>query len=146
MKAIFCSKPGIASWLIRVACWSRWSHVAIIEDDEHVIHSTFWGGGVHRTTIWQMLGDYTEIEFTDIPVPDEVAAMAFLRDQLGKPYDWTAIVGMVMRRDWAEVDSWFCSELLEACLRAGGLTRFRALLSRITQQHQWMLEPPKVTA
>jgi len=44
----------------------------------------------------------------------------FLVDQLGKPYDKTAIWGFATGRDWREDDSWFCSELAAAALEMAG--------------------------
>lgn len=44
---------------------------------------------------------------------------AFLKLQLGKPYDKTAIWGFAAGRDWREKDSWFCSELQAAALEQG---------------------------
>jgi hypothetical protein len=48
-----------------------------------------------------------------LPCSDEQQKQfyAFLNDQLGKPYDSTAIWGFVVNRDWREDDSWICSEL-----------------------------------
>ena len=40
----------------------------------------------------------------------------FLHNQIGKPYDKTAILGFVAGRDWRAADSWFCSELQAAAL------------------------------
>lgn len=51
----------------------------------------------------------------------EAAFNAFLTDQLGKPYDRTAIWGFVAGRDWRESDSWFCSELMTAALEVVGV-------------------------
>jgi beta-lactamase class D len=35
-----------------------------------------------------------------------------LQTQIGKPYDWRAIVSFVFGdREWQNADSWFCSEL-----------------------------------
>lgn len=31
--------------------------------------------------------------------------------QIGKPYDWRAILAFAVERDWREPDAWFCSEL-----------------------------------
>lgn len=44
----------------------------------------------------------------------------FCRQQIGKPYDVTAIAGLALDRDWRETDSWFCSELMAAALEACG--------------------------
>lgn len=45
---------------------------------------------------------------------------SFLRAQLGKPYDVSAIAGIALDRDWREPDSWICSELQAAALEACG--------------------------
>jgi hypothetical protein len=45
----------------------------------------------------------------------------FLHDQLGKPYDTTAIWGFVSGRDWRDQDAWFCSELQAAALETAGV-------------------------
>lgn len=57
------------------------------------------------------------ITFT-LPANDaaEAAWLAFLRAQLGKAYDHTAIWGFATGRDWRAPDSWFCAELLCAAL------------------------------
>jgi hypothetical protein len=45
----------------------------------------------------------------------------FLRAQVGKPYDKTAIFGFVAGRDWRAPDSWFCSELQARAGEVAGL-------------------------
>lgn len=51
----------------------------------------------------------------------EVTFYRFLRSQLGRPYDRTAIWAFAFNRDWHEVDSWICSELQTAALEAAGI-------------------------
>lgn len=51
----------------------------------------------------------------------EVAFYRFLRAQLGKPYDRTAIWAFAFNRDWHEADAWICSELQAAALEAAGI-------------------------
>jgi hypothetical protein len=61
---------------------------------------------------------------------------------VGKPYDLTALFGLLMRRDWQEEDRWFCSELVGWAFAQGGSPLFRAdALHRITPQNLWMLAP-----
>lgn len=50
----------------------------------------------------------------------ETKFYGFLRAQLGKPYDITAIAGLALNRSWREADSWFCSELVAAALEFCG--------------------------
>lgn len=45
----------------------------------------------------------------------------YLFDELGKPYDKTAIWGFAAGRDWRSADSWYCSELAMAMLEKAGI-------------------------
>lgn len=58
-----------------------------------------------------------------IPCTDaqQDAFYAFMRAQLGKPYDETSIAAFALGRDWRADDSWFCSELCSAGIEASGL-------------------------
>lgn len=51
----------------------------------------------------------------------EVAFYRFLRSQIGRPYDQSAIWAFAFNRDWHETDSWICSELQTAALEAAGI-------------------------
>lgn len=42
----------------------------------------------------------------------ERAFWAFLGAQVGKPYDYDAIAGIALGRDWHQDGRWFCSELI----------------------------------
>jgi hypothetical protein len=44
----------------------------------------------------------------------------FLYQQLGKPYDDTAILGFAFDRDWRDHNHWMCSELMAAALEHCG--------------------------
>lgn len=137
MKVIFTYHPySVFSAAIRLATFSKFSHAALVLPNNLVVDSTL-SDGVHTSTMEEFCKKYANIVMVDIPVPDEYAAVNFAIDQIGKPYDWTALVGMVVQRNWQEDDSWFCSELVEAILKAGGTHRFRDELSRITPQMSW---------
>ena len=54
--------------------------------------------------------------------PEQEAAWDdFLMEQVGKPYDITAIEAFVVGRDWHNPQAWFCSELQAAALEAAGI-------------------------
>lgn len=138
MRVLFASRKwSIASWLIRFFTFSKFSHVAIRISDELVVHSTFADGGVHCISLNEFAEKYPGYIEIDIPLPDEKAAINYAMDQIGKPYDWTAIVGMVFQRKWHEEDSWFCNEYWEAIAKIGGRPRFRDEVHRITPQQSW---------
>lgn len=50
---------------------------------------------------------------------------AFLRKQIGKPYDHEGIAGFIVGRNWQRDDAWFCSELVAAGLQASGYLPYK---------------------
>lgn len=134
MRLLFLRRPTLACAAIRAATWSRWSHVAAVFGAD-VIEATA-RYGVRRALIYDVLAGSSHHEWADIPCPTE-PALRFLEAQIGKPYDWTAILGMLTRRDWQEDDSWFCSELVAAAALAGGVPIIRKSQNRVTPEDVW---------
>lgn len=68
-----------------------------------------------------------------LKVPKAAEVCTWMNTQLGKPYDFTAIFGILIDRNWREDDSWFCSELVAwACEKAGiPLFNVNFLLNRV---------------
>jgi hypothetical protein len=56
-----------------------------------------------------------------VPPAAEAKLYKFLKEQLGKPYDKTAIWGFAAGRDWRDPKDWFCSELQAAAMEAAGI-------------------------
>lgn len=137
MKLIFARSHRPGSLLIRFGTFSNWSHVGVVTDLGVV--ETTWPKGVHLTSWREFVDRHSAIELIDVALPDEFAAVRFLTAQLGKKYDWTAILGFMFREPWAHPERWFCSELVEAACIAGGRRRFRDKLRRITPRHSWMV-------
>lgn len=138
MRIAFARRAALGSWLIRLFTFSRWSHCAIIQGDA-VIDATFWHG-VRRSPLSEFLKHY-EVEVIDVHLGafGEYADL-WLEEQIGKKYDWTALVALPFRSNWHDPDRWFCSELVAAALRAGGRDLFRDDLARVVPQHLWMLK------
>lgn len=101
-----------------------WSHAGFYLSASHAYLSAQLRGGVR-------------VRWTDgIKYPEKFSAIAFYtapkveeaynwaRGQVGKPYDWTAITGLALNRNWREDDSWFCSELVAAAFEAVGAPLF----------------------
>jgi uncharacterized protein YycO len=114
--------------------------MAVLLDDNTVIEAAAFKGVV-RGSFENFTKIYDRVIIQDLPLPNEEAAINFLLEQIGKPYDWTAIFGIVFRNGkWTDLDSWFCSELVEAAVKAGGLDRFKEDISRIIPQYCWVLK------
>jgi uncharacterized protein YycO len=122
----FATGKSIGSAIIRAATWDWCSHVSFALDfdpqfGEHVLLDATSHHGValrpvstdrfRKAQYYQFLGDQKVV----------AKAVEWTRTQLGRPYDWSGILGIALReRNWHEDDSWFCSELVaEAFIQAG---------------------------
>lgn len=140
VSLLFSTSGHPMSAAIRLSTWSDWSHVAIIDGDE-VIETTA-PAGVRRFPVVQAINHAKRGAIVELPCRDPQAVIAAAVSQLGKPYDYTAILGLGLRRDWQEEDAWFCSELVAWAFQHAGEPLFRAdVLRRVTPQHLWMLAP-----
>jgi uncharacterized protein YycO len=118
----FVTSGGIVSAAIRAGEYGFWcSHVEAVMPDETLLGAHI-DGGVQARPAGYDRGTATRELFAHLPAttPQDAAFHTFLRAQIGKPYDITAIEALVAERDWTAPDSWFCSELQAAALRACG--------------------------
>jgi hypothetical protein len=58
-----------------------------------------------------------------VPYYQERAYLAFLKAQVGKPYDKLAIAVFAFNRDWRAPDAWFCDEVVAAELEHADAVR-----------------------
>lgn len=145
MKVVFCTSDRLASRLIRAATWSEWSHVGLIVDEDPsgtpIVVEAVWPR-VRVVPLTTMLAGHTRYAFVDFPATDPSAVARAALSQVSKPYDLTALPGLLLRRDWQRDDRWFCSELVSWAFHCAHAPLFRPdALHRITPQHLWMLAP-----
>lgn len=139
MRVLFCTSKLPGAVLIRAVTWSAWSHVALIDGDE-AIEATW--PAVRVSPLAEVIASHSAHAVVDLPCHSPAEVIKAARFQVGKPYDLTALFGIVMHRDWQEEDSWFCSELVAWAFAQGGSPLFRTdAMHRITPQHLWMLSP-----
>lgn len=142
IQLLFSTTHHPFSGLIRAATWSRWSHVALVAGP-HVIEAVALEG-VRQVSKAYAIERASAYSLVDLPARNPQAIIDAARGQIGKPYDWTAIVGLGLRRDWQEDDSWFCSELVAWAADQAGEAWFRQeALRRVTPEHIWMLSPER---
>lgn len=108
MKLLFTNDHSFASEATRILTYSRWSHVAVIDGTE-VVEAV--PAGVRRYPLDKAIMESSEYAAVEFPVYDEQKFIELIRSQIGKPYDKTAIMGFLFRRDWQDESKWFCSEL-----------------------------------
>lgn len=134
LPVVFARNHLPGSLAIRLFCRSRWSHVGIVVYNNYVLEATAFNGVV-LTPIDEFAQRYSTIEFAKIPVVNKVAALELALDQLGKRYDWMALLGIALRTRWGSAGRWFCSELVAHC---SGLYRAERV-GRAHLEHIWMI-------
>lgn len=135
MRIIFCRGTGIIPAIIRMATFSRWAHVAIEVDG--MIYDSSMEDGVR---CWAPSDFYSKypITYTAPFHGNSIKVVNFLLEQLGKRYDWGAVIGMPFRSSWQHPDKWFCSELAAAAVEASGFRQYRPDAHRITPRDMWV--------
>lgn len=104
--------------------FGRWSHCGVVTDPATVIEARAFKGVV-ETPLREFVRRYPAVEFRNIACPAPAVGLVWLRRQLGRGYDYGALLGLALRRQsWADDDRWHCSELVEAALAQAGRRRF----------------------
>jgi len=112
---------------------------------EFVLESTLGLGGVKLATLEEFKSRASEWEVVEFTVNDADAIWIAACSQIGKKYDWTALIGIPFHRDWSEADSWFCSELVAWAFDQGGTPLFaKDKIHRVTPGHLYMIHPTRV--
>jgi len=143
MQVMFCTSNQIGAIAIRAITWSKWSHVALLLGDGTAIEAAW--PRVRRVGVDELLAQHSKYEIVEFTGMNDQAVIDAAMSQLGKPYDLTALFGLLLHRDWQQSSKWFCSELVAWAFAAAGHTLFRREdISRITPQHLWMLNYPVV--
>lgn len=129
IKILFAKSNSIGGLIVRLATMSNRNHVAIQVDQ--FIYEASSRYGVTKITEETFYQEWDVKEVIELEVPNVSKLKQFLEAQLGKPYDWRAIIAMPLQIDWHRKDAWFCSELVAKALHHSGLI-FQVKHNRIT--------------
>ena len=139
IRLIFSNSSQPLSPLIRWVTWSDWSHVAILVDDNLIIESTLSRGGVKIDSLSNFKDRSKDWAIFEVDCKSPSRVLAAAMTQVGKPYDWTGILGIGLKRDWQEDDAWFCSEFVFWAFDYAGEPKIRKdSIRRATPQHCYM--------
>lgn len=136
MRVVFSRSNTILGFLIRVLTRSDWNHCDLLFDDSILI-GAISGYGVQKVTLIDRLRgpyDIRSYRIDEVVVPNEQAAREFAEAQVGKSYDYTAVIAFLLpwRANWNVKRKWFCSELVAETINQGGLRIARDNLWRVT--------------
>jgi uncharacterized protein YycO len=137
------------SWDSKIIRWDtrcHYSHVECLDPaGASITYGAMLKGGVKK----RLFGDAEykgAINFTVVQVAatsvQQNAFYDFVFSQIGKPYDWRAIVSFGLGcREWRREDSWFCSELIVRAFEVAGMLQIPNDMPsyRITPRDAWML-------
>lgn len=108
------------SWISRAIQWqtrSPYSHVGIELDDGSVIEAWHVGGVSHSPDYRALHSSGTMVDVFIVDKDfDKSLTENFLQKQIGKKYDYSAVLRFISRRDEPADDRWFCSELVFAAM------------------------------
>lgn len=139
LTALFSRSYRLGSPIIRAADrWGQWSHCGLLLDDTTVIESRAFYGVV-RGPIDDFIARASAWAVRNIEVPDPDAGRAWALRQLGKGYDYGAVLANLLREDGQDPERYDCAELLEAAVRAAGRERFRCPLWKLSPNQIFMV-------
>lgn len=140
LPVLFSRRTSLPSWLTRMLTGgARWSHCGILDVERQVVIEALMWRGVVETPLAHWMLRYPRWERVDITCPNAINALAFARAQRGKGYDYLAVIGVPWRTAWDNPARWYCSELVEAALAAGGRLRWRLTKRGVSPMESWLV-------
>jgi hypothetical protein len=110
IKLLLTSSNNIGSLAIRTFSWSQWSHISTLISDTEAIEALPFKG-VIKSSVESIIKDSNKHLFIYINIRNKDIFYNSLISQIGKQYDYSALLGFGLHRDWQDQDKWFCSEL-----------------------------------
>jgi hypothetical protein len=142
----FVEGGGWDSKLIRWDTRCQWSHVEFFDEARHqTLGAMLKGGCKYRDLSDPVYKHVVSTTFKHISCTPQQYELFydFLQSQIGKPYDWRAILSFGLgNRDWREEDSWFCSEWQLRALEVASILTLPPdiiQVSRLTPRDAWVL-------
>lgn len=122
-KILLFRGRGFISWLIRWQTRSEYSHAALMLPDGSIIEA-WMTKGVRQ----HWLKDWIDVDVFSVHgmTPEQWArAINYARAQIGKKYDWLAVIRFLSRFRQPPNDRWFCSELVFQAIEIAGIRLLR---------------------
>lgn len=117
-------EPGRWDLSSRLIAWftqGKYSHVEFITEDGYALGARLRGGVKRRP--YEYIGK-RQYRLFGVYSPHDLV-MSYANSQIGKSYDWLAILGFVFGRNWQNMKRWFCSELCVWCFISAGVEVLR---------------------
>jgi uncharacterized protein YycO len=98
----------------------------MVADGDYIVEANMMYG-VRRVPLAEAMKGCTEVGRITYQVPNAEAGLEWVRQQVGKGYDWKGAFGLALspNRDWQEDDRWDCFELGAATIHKAGRIIFK---------------------
>ncbi len=116
---------GLISWLIRWQTRGNYSHAALLRPDGMIVEA-WQGKGVQV----KAMTDLAEVDIYSVAMTPEQwgTALDYATSQVGRGYDYWAVIRFIDRRNMPANDKWFCSELVFESLARAGVRLFERIM------------------
>jgi hypothetical protein len=124
---------GLDSWMVRQVTRSTVTHSEFVDTVEKVAFGAYLSGVAERPMGY---AKFKEAYYYTAPGIDQ--AYEWARTQAGKKYDYSAIFGIFLDRNWRDENRFFCSELTTLAFEKAGcpILNPNAPVYRITPRDQ----------
>lgn len=106
----FAAESSIGSRLICFGTQAEYSHVDTVLPNGGLLGARLKGGVRIRRPGYAKFTRTLQVTISTEPEKAKVF-YSFLNEQIGKPYDWRAVVDFAFDRNWRNPDAWFCDDL-----------------------------------
>ena len=122
IKFLFYKPKNICGYLISWQTRGKYSHVSCLLNNKIIIESIEKNGVIERNI--NGLDLLADIYILNICIQQEKIEniQKWLLNQVGKKYDWLAILRFLSRRKMQNNNKWFCSELCYCALLENGIS------------------------
>lgn len=123
---------------ICLATRSNYSHVELLFSDDTCITAFPFRGVVKRRfdiATKNVHGNQFAIYNVYTTKAQEAEIRKFAVEQVGKPYDWGALLALPFRAHWDSNAKWFCSELCAAAFNLVNIKLVDEKAKRVLPQH-----------
>lgn len=139
MRILLFKGKGLISRLIQWQTRGSYSHAAILFDDGVLIEAVE-GRGVRKRGYDPAEGA-DEFEIVNLRLDRMPRLRDFAEKQVGKGYDYLAILRFIDRERMPENDKWFCSELAFAALKEAGVIALERIDESNVSPHLLSISP-----
>ena len=118
IRVWFTRSHDVGGFLIRLLTLSKWNHVAL--EIGGTVYEAMAGGGVRAVPAKGYAESWAAAKCVEVAVDNPAPIRDWLRGQIGKRYDWAALLALPFRASWQHPRRWFCSELVAQALHLAG--------------------------